>query len=85
MVYGRGLNMKKKFTRYPTRSIKASSSYNNMSAFAEAIADDLSEFLDGTTRIKNISDYLNSEDIDYIDKALDVLYDFAHMYSYAVE
>ena len=50
-------------------------------ADAEDIADRISEFLDRTSKIDNISDYLNEYDFEHIGKTQDALYDFAQAYS----
>ena len=49
---------------------------------AEGIADDISEFLDETSRIEDLSDYLDKDDLDHLGKSMDALYYFAHSYSY---
>lgn len=50
-------------------------------ADAEDIADRISEFLDKTSRIDNISDYLDEDDFEHIGKTQDALYYFAQAYS----
>lgn len=50
---------------------------------AETIADELSEFLDLTSRISNEEDYLDENDLEHLGKSIDVLYDFAQMYGQA--
>lgn len=50
-------------------------------ADAEDIADRISEFLDETSRIDNISDYLDEDDFEHIGKTQDALYYFAREYS----
>ena len=49
---------------------------------AQGIADDISEFLDETSRIEDLSDYLDEDDLDHLGKSMDALYYFAHSYSY---
>ena len=63
--------------------VTASTSTSKLYKSAQSIADDISEFLDATTRIDDIKDYLDDADIEAISNAMDALYEFAHMYSHA--
>ena len=57
----------------------------NLSYAAEDIADKLEAFLDATTRIENLDDYLDEYDLEHLDKAHDALFDFASMYAHDQE
>lgn len=70
----------KKFTKYPSKSITSSTQIPSICKLAERIVDDMSEFLDATTHIENISDYLDSDDLDNIMKASDALNEFVNAY-----
>ena len=74
--------MPRKFTKFP-KSITASTSTSKLYKSAQSIADDISEFLNATTHIDNIKDYLDDADIEAIGNAADALYDFALLYSHA--
>ena len=47
---------------------------------AEDIADRISIFLDKTSTIEDLSDYLDSYDLEHIGATMDALYDFSHSY-----
>lgn len=47
---------------------------------AEDIADALSKFLNDTTEIKNLEDYLDEDDMKHLTKSVSALYDFAQAY-----
>lgn len=66
---------------YDEYDLEESISENKLYADAEDIADRISEFLDKTSRIDNISDYLDEDDFEHIGKTQDALYDFAQAYS----
>ena len=70
----------KKFTKYPSKSVTSSTHLPPICKLAESIVDDMSEFLDATTHIENISDYLDSDDLDNIMKASDALNEFVNAY-----
>lgn len=63
------------------RKIAATYSTSKLYRSAERIADDMAEFLDATTRIADITDYLDTADMKVLGDAMDILYDFALMYS----
>ena len=48
---------------------------------AQNIADDIAEFLNATSKIDNLSDYLDEDDMDALTKSYDALMYFARMYS----
>lgn len=48
---------------------------------AQNIADDIAEFLNATSKIDNLSDYLDEEDMDALSKSYDALMYFARAYS----
>lgn len=48
-----------------------------LSNTAQDIADSISEFLDATSRMDDLSDYLDEYDLEHIGKAMDALYDAA--------
>jgi len=62
--------------------IKAARSVDSDPAsFASRIADDISEFLDFTSRVENLDDYLDEADMDGLSNSLDALYYFAQAYA----
>lgn len=48
-----------------------------LSNTAQDIADSISEFLDATSRMDDLNDYLDEYDLEHISKAMDALYDAA--------
>jgi len=62
--------------------LKESIPEKKLYADAEDIADRLSIFLNSTSRIKNLDDYLDEYDLEHLGKSMDALYDFAQAYSY---
>lgn len=48
---------------------------------AEGIADKISEFLDATSRVDRLSDFLDEYDLEHIGKAMDALYDVARYFA----
>lgn len=48
---------------------------------AENIADHISEFLDATSRLPDLEDWLDQYDLEHLGNAMDCLYDFAQMYA----
>lgn len=51
------------------------------SALASSIADSLVDFLDWTDGCDNLSDYLDGNDMEHLQKSLDSLYFFAQSYA----
>ena len=52
---------------------------------AEELADGISEFLDRTSKLDNLDDYLDEDDLDHIGKAMDALNDFAVAYAHVTD
>lgn len=50
-------------------------------ALASKIGDNLVDFLDWTSYCNNLSDYLDEYDMEHLQGAVDVLYDFAQSYA----
>lgn len=59
--------------------------FKKLSKDAENIADRISEFLDATSRMNDISDFLDEYDLEHIGKAMDALYDVAMMFANEVK
>lgn len=62
--------------------IQGAAKMPRLASDAEGIADKLSEFLDATSRISNLDDFLDEDDLSHLSKSMDALYDFAQSYSY---
>lgn len=55
--------------------------FKKLSNDAENIADSISEFLDATSRMNDIGDFLDEYDLENIGKAMDALYDAARSFA----
>lgn len=74
--------MKKHFVKTP-RAVTAATNVD-LSTKASNIADEISEFLDATSKMSNLSDFLDEYDLEHIGKAQDALYDFAKAYNHGI-
>jgi len=74
--------MKKHLIKTP-RAITAATN-NDLSTKASNIADEISEFLDATSKMGDRSDFLDEYDLEHIGKAQDALYDFAQAYNHGI-
>lgn len=63
-----------------SKKLNESQPRNKLSEDAEDIADRISIFLDKTSTIEDLSDYLDSYDLEHIGATMDALYDFSHSY-----
>lgn len=66
------------------RAVTASTdktAFKKLSKDAENIADMISEFLDATSRMNDIGDFLDEYDLENIGKAMDALYDAAQSFA----
>ena len=48
---------------------------------AESIASQIEEFLEATTHVDNLDDFLDEYDLEHIGKAMDALYDAARFFA----